>query len=164
MDMTNNDIRIAGTNSRWMQLFTWRAPYLANYKEKSKVVEVSGQDTENRNIWIREKTGKINQQWEVIYIKDMQREPKKGEMNKDFGLVVEKDFHIISALPSGRYLDILGSNIVIKTQNGRNTQKWFFDQNTRTIKSRSSTGKSFDIETSGKGSNMQIYNTNSNWW
>jgi hypothetical protein len=54
--------------------------------------------------------------------------------------------------------------MVLKTQNGRPTQKWFFHQNTRTIKNRDSTSLSIDIEGSGNGKNMRIETTSSPWW
>jgi hypothetical protein len=94
----------------------------------------------------------------------MPEEPKKGELNKDFGLYVERPFYIVSALASHRYLDLINNrNMVIKTQNGRNTQTWFFDQKTWTIKTMYNK-QSFDIQNSGKTRNMQIYSTNSKWW
>jgi hypothetical protein len=65
----------------------------------------------------------------------MPAEPKEGELNKDFNLIVGKPFHVISGLGEGRYLDMLGRNMVLKTRNGRNSQLWFFDQTSRTIKS-----------------------------
>lgn len=43
-------------------------------------------------------------------------------MNEQFGLFVERDFYVVSALPSGRYLDLINNrNMVIKTPNGRKT-------------------------------------------
>jgi len=63
----------------------------------------------------------MNQKWEIIYVKDMPREPRKGEMNKQFGFIVESDFHLQTHMKSGRYLDRLGNNVVVKTPNGRNT-------------------------------------------
>jgi hypothetical protein len=48
-------------------------------------------------------------------------------LNEQFGLYVERDFYIVSTLPSGRYLDLINNrNMVIKTQNGRKTQVWYF--------------------------------------
>jgi hypothetical protein len=44
------------------------------------------------------KHGKLNQQWDLVYKKDWKGEPKKGEYNRDFGLYVEKDFHVVSAM------------------------------------------------------------------
>jgi membrane carboxypeptidase/penicillin-binding protein PbpC len=62
-----------------------------------------------------------------------------------------------------RYLDILGRDFVIKTPNGRNTQKWYFDQRSLTIKSKSN-NQSWDIKNSGRTNNMQVWTTNSGWW
>jgi hypothetical protein len=69
----------------------------------------------------------LNQQWDLIYADEFPEEPKKGELNKDFGMYVERDFYISTAMSSHRYLDLINNrNFVIKTPNGRNTQKWYF--------------------------------------
>ena len=89
---------------------------------------------------------------------------KKGELNVDFGLYVERDFHIVSTLPSHRYLSLINNrNMVIKTPNGYKTQLWYFDQNSLTIKTRNN-NQSWDIQNSGRTNNMQVWSTNSNWW
>jgi hypothetical protein len=70
-------------------------------------------------------------------MKDWKGEPKTGELNGDFGFYVNKDFHVVSALSQRRYLDFFdGRNIVIKSQNGRRTQLWYFHQASRTVRSR----------------------------
>jgi hypothetical protein len=86
------------------------------------------------NVGHEVKNGKMHQQWEVVYLKDMPKEPTKGMLSKNYGLIVERPFYVISGLKSGKYLDIVGRNMVIKTRNGRNTQLWYFDQRSRTIK------------------------------
>jgi hypothetical protein len=53
--------------------------------------------------------------------------------------------------------------MVIKTSNGRNTQKWYFHQQTLTIRTRLN-NQSFDIKNSGKTNDMQIWSTNSQWF
>jgi hypothetical protein len=98
--------------------------------EKGKVVAVQNQnlntDMENRNVQVENKGNDLRQQWEVIYV-DEYKEPKKGELNEQFGLYVERDFYVVTALPSGRYLDLINNrNMVIKTANGRKTQVWYF--------------------------------------
>jgi len=68
---------------------------------------------------MNKKTGKISQQWDLIYADKYPEEPKKGELNKSFGLYVERDFNIISDLPQHRYLEVINNkNMVIKTSNG----------------------------------------------
>jgi hypothetical protein len=106
----------------------------------------------------------LNQQFDLIYVDEWKEPPKKGELNEDFGMYVERPFMVRSDLPRGRYLDILGRNMVIKTPNGRNTQMWWFDQRSRTIKNWNNKGWSFDIQGAGKQTNMQAWNTNSGWW
>jgi hypothetical protein len=159
------NLRCRTMTSRWFQLFKWRAPFLHNEKENTKVADVqSALDTENRQILMVVKHGKLNQQWDVVYKKDWKGEPGTGQWNRDFGMIVNKDMHIISALGSGRYIDFFdGRNMVIKTQNGRRTQLWYFHQHSRTVRNRYN-NQSFDIHNKGKGTHMQVYSTSSNWW
>ena len=91
--------------------------------EKGKVMDVqSGLDEENQNIIVSNKNGNISQRWKIVYVDEYQDEPKKGEMNTKFGLYVERDFHIVSALGNNKYLDLINNrNMVIKTPNGRRT-------------------------------------------
>ena len=72
-------------------------------------------------------------------------------MNTKFGLYVERDFHIVSAMGNNKYLDLDNSNRwpVIKTPNGRRQQVWYFDQRSLTIKTRYN-NRSFDIYSSGR--------------
>ena len=123
-----------------------------------------GVDAENRNIIMYTKHGKINQQWDLIYADEYKGEPVKGELNERFGLYVERPFYIISAHPDGRYLDLINNrNMVIKTRNARSSQTWFFDQKSLTIKTMYNK-QSWDITSSGKSNNFQIWSTNSRWW
>jgi hypothetical protein len=85
-------------------------------------------------------------------------------LNEQFGLYVERDFYIVSTMPSGRYLDIINNrNLVIKTNNGRNTQKWYFHQQSKTIRTRLN-NQSLDIKSAGRTNDMQIWSTNSGWF
>jgi len=53
---------------------------------------------ESRNIMVNNRAkNELRQQWEVIYV-DEYKEPKKGEVNEDVGLYVERDFYIVSEL------------------------------------------------------------------
>ena len=144
-------------------MWRYEAPYVVN--EKGKVLDVHGQvDGETRHINAWKKEGKLSQQWDIVYIDDWKGEPGKGELNEEFGLYIERPFYIQSALPENRYLDLINNrNMVIKTRNGRNTQNWWFDQKTLTIKTKLN-NQSWDIANSGRTQNMQIWSTNSNWW
>jgi hypothetical protein len=96
--------------------------------ERGKVLDVSGNvDQENRNIVVQNKNGGLNQQWDIVYADEWKGEPKKGELNEDFGLYVERDFHVVTEMKSKRYLDLINNrNFVTKTANGRRTQVWYF--------------------------------------
>lgn len=108
--------------------------------EKGKVLEggpTVETDTTNRPINAKTTNKKLlTQRWDLIYVDQFIKDPKKGQLNRDFGLRVDTDFHIISELPSRRYLNNLSNNLVIKTQNGRKDQIFYFDQNSRVIRSR----------------------------
>lgn len=133
--------------------------------EHGNCIDVAGGlDKESQNIVVHKQNGQINQKWRIIYVDEDEEEPTKGQLNKDFGLIVERPFYIVSAMSSGRYLDILGNNVVIKTANGYNTQRWIFDQKTKTIKSVGMSNRSLDIQSAGKSANLQVWSTNSGWW
>jgi len=87
----------------------------------------------------------------------------KGDWNPEFGLYVGKEFSVATKLGSGRYLDIVGNKIVIKTRTSSKTQLWYFDQNSRTIKSVVG-NRSWDIQSGGRGKILQVWATNSGWW
>jgi hypothetical protein len=143
-------------------MFRMKGNFLTN--EKGNVMDVSGnKDKENQNIIVYKKHGGLNQQWDVVYSDQWKGEPMKGELNKEYGMYVERTFYIISRMGKGRYLDLIGRGMVIKTSNGRKTQKWYFHQQSRTIKSRSN-NQSWDIRSAGKTRDMQVWSTNSGWW
>jgi membrane carboxypeptidase/penicillin-binding protein PbpC len=128
-------------------------------------MDVSGaRDRENQNIIMYRKHGKINQQWDLVYTDEWKGEPGKGELNEEFGLYVERPFYIVSQMSAHRYLDLINNrNFAIKTQNGRKSQIWWFDQKSLTIRSKYN-NQSWDIKNSGRTNNMQIWSTNSGWW
>lgn len=92
------------------------------------------------------------------------REPGKGELNKEFGLYVERPFYIISMCGEKRYLDVISGNVVVKTPNEFDSQVWYFDQKTKTIMNTLHKGKSLDIQSAGNTNNLQIWNTNGGWF
>jgi hypothetical protein len=100
----------------------------------------------------------------VTYVDEYEEEPVKGELNKKFGLYVERDFYVVSALSDHRYLDLINNrNMVIKIPNGRRTQVWYFHQQSLTIRTRYN-NQSWDIKSAGRTNDMQIWSTNSGWF
>jgi hypothetical protein len=120
--------------SRWFQMWKWDNGYLVNDRGKVLAI-VNKQDSNGSNMGVQNKNGEEHQQWELIYADELPPEPKKGELNKTWGIYVQRPFHIVSSLDSGKYIDLIGNNAVIKTPNGRTSQSWWFDQRTKTIKS-----------------------------
>jgi hypothetical protein len=67
-------------------------------------------------------------------------------------------------MKSNRYLEVIDNkDIVIKTPNGNKGQMWYFDQVSKTVKSKLN-NKSFDIVSSGSSDKFQVSTTNSGWW
>jgi hypothetical protein len=99
-----------------------------------------------------------------MYVDEWKGEPQKGELNERFGLYVERDFHIVSQLPENRYMDVIETRkLSIKVPNGRRSQVFYFHQQSYTIRTRWN-NQSFDIKSSGKTNEMQLWSTNSGWW
>lgn len=109
---------------------------------------------------------KLHQQWDIIYVNDYKGEPKKGELNDDFGFYVERPFHIISQLPRRRYLQRIpggAQEIAIKQPNSYDSQVWYFDQKTLTIKNKQY-NTSLNIHSNGNSNNLNARNTQEKWW
>jgi hypothetical protein len=92
------------------------------------------------------------------------KEPGEGELNREYGLYVGRNFYIISQCGEKRYLDVVGKNVVVKTPNEFDSQVWYFDQRTKTIMNRLHKGKSLDIQNSGNTNNLQVWSTNGGWF
>jgi hypothetical protein len=158
-------MRMSHTDARWYQQWYWRSPYLVNTHGKVMSIH-QGLDQEGQDLYIKNKeNNKLYQQWDIVYVdQGFPDEPGKGDFNEDFGLYIERPFYIISELPQHRYLDIINNrNLAIKTRNGRNTQEWYFHQQSLTIRTKSN-NQSWDIHNSGRSNHMQVWSTNSNWW
>lgn len=117
---------------------------------KGKVLDVSGgRDAVNTNVIAYNRHKGVNQKWKILYVDEAKPDPKKGEFVGGYGFYNLRDFYIVSALPSRRYLDRIGSNAVIKTPNGRTSQKWYFDWRNRGINSRQNPNYVLHIQGNG---------------
>jgi hypothetical protein len=68
-------------------------------------------------------------------------------------------------MPMKRVAEVSGSNIVLKRMDRkRKTQKFFFDQTTKTVKSVNNKNWSLNIAGNGNSANLQMTTTNSRWW
>jgi hypothetical protein len=150
------------TTSRWFQMWKYDATkgHVKNVKNNQVFGVHGNSDTENRNIHCYGPNTHLAQQFDVVLQREWEPEPKDGELNKRYGLIVNRPFYFISGLGSGKYLDMVNRNMVIKSRNGRNSQLWFFDQKSRTIKNYQHKGWSID----GRSTNMYAHNTSPGVW
>jgi hypothetical protein len=106
----------------------------------------------------------LHQKWSLRYMDELEEAPKKGTWIGDWGFHNLRDFHLVSAMKSGRYLDLVGTQTVIKTPNGRNTQTWYFDWLTRSVRTRSSTSTGLHLQSNGGAVQVIVSAINSSWW
>jgi hypothetical protein len=110
-------MQIWSTNSGWFQIFKYEGGLFINWQNSKVLDVVGGKDVEGQKVGVWGNHKGRNQRWRVLY--------------------VERDFYVVSALPDKRYLDLINNrNMVIKVQNGRNTQRWYFHQQSLTIRTR----------------------------
>ena len=96
----------------------------------------------------------------------MKKTQTKGK-NFRFGFYINRPFWIMSKLPMRRVVESVGggSNTYIKTlSRHRKTQKWIFNQRTKTIENVGYRGRSMNIYSNGGSSRLHITTTNSRWW
>ena len=154
------------TNSGWFQVFRYeaRGQHFVNVKDNRVLDVANARDQENRNVVVWKKHGGLNQRWKVAYVDETPKEPTTG-LNKAYGLEYNRAFYIVSRMPMRRVLEIVGGrNVVIATRSNKNTQKFFFDGKTKTIKSVAFNDRSLDIANSGRASNLQVWKTNAKWF
>jgi len=123
----------------------------------------SAMDTQRRDIIAHKKHNGLNQQWDLLYVKTLKPALKKGDLNKRYGLYIQRPFFIQTQMPSNRYLDIVNGAVVLKTPNSFKSQQWYFDNVTKTIRSVK-TNQSFNIQGNGRSKHLRLYNNNSRWW
>jgi hypothetical protein len=89
---------------------------------------------------------------------------KKGELNKEFGIKVGLPFSIYTRMSCNKAIEIVGNSLAMKRKNGRKTQNWIFNDDTRTIASLEFPEMSFGIHRDGKNRSLQLYKTTSAWF
>jgi hypothetical protein len=132
---------------------------------KGKVLDVTGaKDVEGGNVQVHGQHKGANQRWNIVYVDEVKPDPKKGDFITDYGLYHLRDFYIISAMPSRRYLDRLGSKVVIKVPNNRASQVWRFDHRTRGITAKENPAYALHMQNNGKGQAIEMARAAAQWW
>jgi len=145
LDSRSGHITIQNTDSRWYQLWNYEAGSGHFFTKKAQgnghdyyAVVQSNTDTEMRAVYRenKKKTDGDNwyQLWDIIYVEDA-KDLTKGYA-EDWGMHINRPFHIISEWGENRFLDTVSNRVVIKTRNDRDTQVYRFDMQYRTIKSK----------------------------
>jgi hypothetical protein len=119
-------------------------------------MDVSGnRDVEGQNIITYRKHNGLNQRFALLYLDQKKAEPTSG-LDDDTGFYRNRPFYIVSRLPKRRVLEVVGGrNLVIKTKHSkRQSQLFYFDHLTKTIKSKQYSGRSLDIQSAGKSNNL----------
>jgi hypothetical protein len=155
-----SNLVIKTTDARWYQLWKYTKPYFTNIKETTKTWDIAGgKDADGTNVIVYTKNTGGSQKWTIVYVDEDKKDAGKGELAEDFGLYVERPFHIVSQMSSNRYVDLISNRLVIKTPNGRDSQVWYFDYKSSTIKSKTN-NQSIDM----RNNYLYIYGTNSQWY
>jgi hypothetical protein len=116
---------------------------LINAMFAKKAIEVAGNnDREGQNIQIGLSNSNYSQKWFIVYVgsEDDKPTPKKGDYVQDFGFYALRPFYLESQAKDGRFMTNTGSGRQISEpklaeRSGEETQMYYFDPNTNTIKS-----------------------------
>ena len=128
----SSNLQIWTTNGRWFQMFRLKGNNIVN--EHGKVFNVQGNaDKEGQNINIWTLNNGKHQQWNIIYA-DEDKEPEPEKPVDEWGVDEGRPFYVKSGLPTGRYIDIVGSSLLIKVPNGMESQKFMLDKKSKKIR------------------------------
>lgn len=161
--LSNNEAHRQATNSRWFQLHKMKGEQLVNIQGKILDFD-SKKEMENQLIKFSTESKLCSQKWNIIYIDDLPKSLKTGELNTQWGFRINTDFYIQTALASRRIADNIGNNLILKTRNSFKTQVWYFGNQYKMIRSRASTNNVLNISSNGNGENLDIAGQNRNWW
>lgn len=146
---TSTNLQIWNTNARWWQLFGYKDGYMTDIKDNRVFDVAANRDAEGQNVILFKKHGGLNQQWDIVYLDEMPPPLSSGDFHPDYGMYCNREFSVVSKEGSGKYIDVIGSNLALKTRSDSKSQKWMFELATRTIINADS-GLSWDIQGEGK--------------
>jgi len=118
------------------------------------VLEISANEEGGSLITSKQNSGE-NQRWSIEY-SDKEVAIKTEGMNEDFGWHIGRPFYILTKMPSGRAISVQGGrNLVLATKQYKEvSQQFYFDNESKTIKSMQFKNKSWDIQNAGKSNNL----------
>lgn len=107
-----------------------------------------------------------NQKFSIRYVDNtkVDRRYSKGELNKEFGFKVGMPFSLYTRMSCGKVIDLVSNHLVVKRPNGKKTQNWVFNDDTRTVTSYEFPEQSIGIHADGKNRVVELYKTSSVWF
>jgi len=123
-----HNLTLAKTTARWWQMWYFKNNQVVS--ERQLVWNIKD-EKDDRGVKIdiaKSSPGAASQSWTIMYLDSLPTELRQGELNKDFGLLIGRPFHIKSKTQGGRYIDIPAyggrqdqGSLVIKIPNGQIT-------------------------------------------
>jgi hypothetical protein len=164
-DGKNRALQLYKTTSAWFQTFRYVNENIVN--ERGLVLEVQGNNCqEGQNVIAWKKHNGKNQRWIIKYGEndgsDIQRKGRDGY----YGLVIGEPFYAFSKANTKFTMEVLGGrNLGLrKFERNKQSQQFYLDAGSKTIKSVAYKDKSWDIQDGGSSTNMQIWKTNTRWF
>jgi hypothetical protein len=93
-------------------------------------------------------------------------DPQKKGKDKYYGLEINEPFYAFSKSDNKKAIEVIGGETLsLKPfERFKETQQFYLDAATKTIKSVAYKDRSWDIQDSGASVNMQIWKTNGRWF
>lgn len=155
----NRATELYKTTSDWFMSFKYINENLLN--KRGLVLEIDGNKCEEGravNAW-KKHNGK-NQRWVVKYGENNEDDVQTKGKDNYFGLVINEPFYAFSKGSNKQHtIEVIGGrNLSLKKfERGKQTQQFYLDASTKTIKSVAYKDKSWDIESAGQSINMHIW-------
>lgn len=126
----------------------------------------ANQCREGQNVIAWKKHNGKNQRWIIKYNENNGSDIQRTGKDSYYGLIINEPFYAFSKANSQLTIEVIGGkNLSVKKfERNKQSQQFFLDAKTKTIKSVSYKDKSWDIQDSGKSNNMQIWKTNYRWF
>jgi hypothetical protein len=102
----------------------------------------------------------------VLYLDKKAKTETKG-LNEEFGFHINRPFYLVSELPFNRVAECIGASYLRlkRWRNNVTQQQFFFDEKTKTIRSKTWTNYAVEIQSNGGSNNIRMTSgINSRWW
>jgi hypothetical protein len=125
--------------------------------QRGLVLEVQGNKCQEGQAVVgwKKHNGK-NQKWIIRYGENNGSDQQRKGKDNYFGLLINEPFYAWSKQDSGKTIEVVGGRNLSLTKFERNkqSQQFYLDAASKTIKSVAYKDKSWDIESSGASTNM----------